>query len=333
MRAEEGLAALADDDFSPVFLRNATAYGASPRLRLDVVLNNLVGWALTTGKVRILSDGTPWRPIVHIEDIARAAAAAARGAARGRPRRRRSTSARDAENYQVRDLAEIVRETVPGSETEYARRRRSRPAQLPRRLRQARAAAARADARVDGARRRRASSTTPTARPASPSRSSRARASRGSSACSSSASEGALDDDLRWRGMRFTELELPGAYVIELDRIEDERGFFARTFCRAASSHEHGLATEIVQANTAFNRRAGHAARDALPGRAARGDETRPLHARRGLRRDRRPAARLGLVPRWVASSSRPRTTRCSTCRRASRTATRRSRTTPRPRT
>ena len=75
VRAEEGIAGLADDDFSPVFLRCATAYGVSPRLRLDVVLNNLVGWALTTGKVRILSDGTPWRPIVHIEDIARAAAA------------------------------------------------------------------------------------------------------------------------------------------------------------------------------------------------------------------------------------------------------------------
>jgi nucleoside-diphosphate-sugar epimerase len=118
VRAEEGIAALADDDFSPVFLRCATAYGVSPRLRLDVVLNNLVGWALTTGKVRILSDGTPWRPIVHIEDIARTAAAmlaAPRGVVHAQP----FNVGAQSDNYQVRDLAEIVRETVPGSETEY----------------------------------------------------------------------------------------------------------------------------------------------------------------------------------------------------------------------
>jgi nucleoside-diphosphate-sugar epimerase len=118
VRAEEGIAALADDDFSPVFLRCATAYGVSPRLRLDVVLNNLVGWALTTGKVRILSDGTPWRPIVHIEDIGRAAAAmlaAPREVVHAQP----FNVGAQTDNYQVRDLAEIVRETVPGSETEY----------------------------------------------------------------------------------------------------------------------------------------------------------------------------------------------------------------------
>jgi nucleoside-diphosphate-sugar epimerase len=118
VRAEEGIAALADDDFSPVFLRCATAYGVSPRLRLDVVLNNLVGWALTTGKVRILSDGTPWRPIVHIEDIARTAAAmlaAPREVVHAQP----FNVGAQTDNYQVRDLAEIVRETVPGSETEY----------------------------------------------------------------------------------------------------------------------------------------------------------------------------------------------------------------------
>ncbi|MCB1033424.1 MAG: SDR family oxidoreductase, partial [Acidobacteria bacterium] len=73
---EKALEALADDDFSPTYLRNATAYGVSSRLRLDLVLNNLVAWALTTGKVLLLSDGTPWRPIVHIEDISRAFLAA-----------------------------------------------------------------------------------------------------------------------------------------------------------------------------------------------------------------------------------------------------------------
>jgi nucleoside-diphosphate-sugar epimerase len=118
VRAEEGIAALADDGFSPVFMRCATAYGVSPRLRLDVVLNNLVGWALTTGKVRILSDGTPWRPIVHVEDIGRAAAAMLE-APREVVHEQAFNVGAQTDNYQVRDLAEIVRETVPGSETEY----------------------------------------------------------------------------------------------------------------------------------------------------------------------------------------------------------------------
>ena len=70
VRVEDDLLALADDDFTPVFLRNATAFGFSPRLRADIVLNNLVGHALLTGEVRVLSDGTPWRPLVHAADIA-----------------------------------------------------------------------------------------------------------------------------------------------------------------------------------------------------------------------------------------------------------------------
>jgi nucleoside-diphosphate-sugar epimerase len=72
VRVEDDVAALADDSFSPVFLRNATAFGFSPRLRADVVLNNLVGHAVLTGEVRVLSDGTPWRPLVHARDIATA---------------------------------------------------------------------------------------------------------------------------------------------------------------------------------------------------------------------------------------------------------------------
>ena len=72
VRAEEALHELADSTFSPVFMRNATAYGASPRLRLDVVLNNLAAWAHTTGRIRLMSDGSAWRPLVHIRDISRA---------------------------------------------------------------------------------------------------------------------------------------------------------------------------------------------------------------------------------------------------------------------
>lgn len=119
VRSEAGLLELADADFSPVFMRSATVYGVSPRLRVDLVLNNLVGWAYTTGKVRILSDGTPWRPLVHIEDIARAAQAfleAPRDVVRGEAFNVGAAS----ENYQVRELAEIVRETVPNCEIEYA---------------------------------------------------------------------------------------------------------------------------------------------------------------------------------------------------------------------
>jgi nucleoside-diphosphate-sugar epimerase len=119
VRTEEGLSAMAGQGFSPVFLRNATAYGVSPRLRLDVVLNNLTAWAHSTGKVRIMSDGTPWRPLVHVEDICRAALAALE-APREVIHDQAFNVGVDNQNYQVRDLAEIVRDTVPGCAIEYA---------------------------------------------------------------------------------------------------------------------------------------------------------------------------------------------------------------------
>lgn len=119
IRVEDNLRALADDEFSPVFMRNATVYGVSPFLRADIVLNNLVGWAYTTGKVRILSDGSPWRPIVHVQDVS-AAFLAALIAPRNFVHNQAFNVGVDGENYQIRDLAEIVRQTVPGCEVEYA---------------------------------------------------------------------------------------------------------------------------------------------------------------------------------------------------------------------
>ena len=138
VRSERELALLASDDFSPIFMRNATAYGASPRLRLDIVLNNLVGWAVTTGSVKIMSDGTPWRPLVHVQDIAGATAALL-----GAPRElvhgqafniggeRRELPGAGARRDRARDGAWL--------HGRVRRHRRPRSPQLPRRLRRVRA--------------------------------------------------------------------------------------------------------------------------------------------------------------------------------------------------
>jgi len=116
---ERDVSLLADGSFSPVYLRNATAYGVSRRLRADIVVNNLVGHAFTTGKVLLQSDGTPWRPLVHLQDIA-AAFLAALEAPRERVHDQAFNVGRSGENYRIRDVAQMVAEVVPECEVAFA---------------------------------------------------------------------------------------------------------------------------------------------------------------------------------------------------------------------
>lgn len=116
---EQDVSQLADDNFTPTFLRSATAYGVSPRLRFDLVLNNLVAWAYTTGKVHLKSDGQALRPIVHIEDMSLAFLSVL-NAPRELIHNEAFNVGRPEENYRIRELAQLVGEVVPGSEVEFA---------------------------------------------------------------------------------------------------------------------------------------------------------------------------------------------------------------------
>ncbi|OGN32511.1 MAG: NAD-dependent dehydratase [Candidatus Yanofskybacteria bacterium RIFCSPLOWO2_02_FULL_43_10b] len=118
VKVEQDLSLLADQNFSPIFFRNSTAYGVSPRLRIDLVLNNLMGWAFTTGKIKIMSDGSPWRPMAHVEDIS-AAFLAGLKAPLNLVHNQAFNVGRNSENYKIRDIAETVKKTVPHSRVEY----------------------------------------------------------------------------------------------------------------------------------------------------------------------------------------------------------------------
>ena len=119
VNVEKAVSLLANDSFSPTFLRASTAYGLSPRLRFDLVVNNLTAWAFTTGQVYLKSDGTPWRPIVHVEDIALAYAAALE-AERSRVHNKAFNVGATSENYQMREIADLVKAIVPNSQIEFA---------------------------------------------------------------------------------------------------------------------------------------------------------------------------------------------------------------------
>ncbi len=120
LRAEQAISKLADSNFCPTFLRSATAYGVSPMLRFDLVMNNLVAWAYTTGVVLLKSDGTAWRPIVHIEDISRAFIAVLKSSPDLVHNQVFNVGATE-ENYRVSELANIAKETVPNSTINYAK--------------------------------------------------------------------------------------------------------------------------------------------------------------------------------------------------------------------
>jgi nucleoside-diphosphate-sugar epimerase len=119
VKVEQAVSQFAADRFSPTFLRASTAYGLSPRIRFDLVLNNLTAWAFTTGRVYLKSDGSPWRPIVHVEDIARAYIAVLKAPVEAVHNQAFNVGT-TTENYQIREIAAIVESVVPGCRVDFA---------------------------------------------------------------------------------------------------------------------------------------------------------------------------------------------------------------------
>jgi nucleoside-diphosphate-sugar epimerase len=115
VNVERDVGRMADDNFSPIFLRNATAYGPSPRMRFDIVVNNLTGWARTTGRIAMTSDGTPWRPLVHVLDICNAIVSALE-APRDAIHNEIFNVGRNEDNYRIREIAEVVADVFPDCE-------------------------------------------------------------------------------------------------------------------------------------------------------------------------------------------------------------------------
>ena len=118
IETEQAVSKLADDNFTPVYLRNATAYGHSPMLRIDLVVNNLLACAVATGEIRIMSDGSPWRPLIHCRDIARAFIAFM-NAPKERVQNKAVNVGGNQENYQVRDIGDKVKELIPSAKITY----------------------------------------------------------------------------------------------------------------------------------------------------------------------------------------------------------------------
>lgn len=119
IKAEQEISELAGDGFSPIYMRNGTVYGVSPRLRVDIVLNNLVGWAYTTGKIKLYTDGTPYRPLIHVEDVCQAFLKVME-APIGIVHNQVFHVGSNKENYQILQLANIVQQVVPNSEVEFS---------------------------------------------------------------------------------------------------------------------------------------------------------------------------------------------------------------------